>query len=183
MTQNIPNIISLMRLLATPIVVWLILSDELATAFVLFIVAGISDAVDGFIAKRFNAQTMIGAYLDPISDKVLLVAIYVALGASDLLPTWLVILVVSRDLLIIGGALLLFTLDYQLKIAPIWSSKINTAAQIALAGLVLAIEGYNWSELAILLWPLMIVVAITTVVSGGSYLINWTQQVADIEGN
>ncbi len=171
---NIPNIISLSRLLATPLIVWLILSGEWTWAFSLFVAAGISDAVDGFIAKRFNAETMIGAYLDPIADKVLLVAIYVALGAGGLLPNWLVILVVSRDFLIIGGALLLYTLDFELKISPIWTSKVNTVMQIGLAGLVLAGHAYGWGGLAEVEAVMVIITSATTVVSGGSYLVNWT---------
>jgi len=176
--MNIPNIITLVRLLATPVIVWVILSGELTAAFYLFIAAGVSDALDGFIAKRFNAQTKIGAYLDPIADKVLLVAIYVAMGAGELLPVWLVILVVSRDFLIIGGALLLYTLDYELDIKPIWTSKVNTFVQIGLAGIVLAAEAYQWQELSFYIFVLCAVVACTTIISGTGYLITWAKQVA-----
>ena len=143
--MNIPNIISLVRLLATPLIVWLVLSGEWTWSFFLFVAAGVSDAIDGFIAKRFNAATKVGAYLDPIADKVLLVAIYVAMGVSGLLPLWLVILVVSRDFLIVGGALLLYTLEFELEIRPIWTSKVNTFMQIGLAGLVLAAHAFTWS--------------------------------------
>ncbi len=175
--MNVPNIISLIRLLATPLIVWLILSGEWKIAFYSFVAAGVSDAVDGFIAKRFNAQTKLGAYLDPIADKVLLVAIYVAMGASELLPSWLVILVVSRDFLIIGGALLLYTLDYELDIHPIWTSKVNTFVQIGLAGFILADHAFNWEFTGYYLGILSAVTACTTVISGAGYLMSWTRQV------
>ncbi|MGE0523903.1 MAG: CDP-alcohol phosphatidyltransferase family protein, partial [Variibacter sp.] len=99
---NLPNLITLARILLVPVVVWAITSGEMLVAFIVFVVAGISDAVDGFLAKHFNMTTEIGAYLDPLADKVLLVSIYVALGIAGNIPRWLVILVVSRDLMIIG---------------------------------------------------------------------------------
>ena len=102
--MNLPNLITLARLLAVPLVVFLILQGLMTAAFWMFFAAGISDAVDGYLAKRMDAVTELGTYLDPIADKTLLVAVYVTLGIAGHVPTWLVILVVSRDLLIIGGA-------------------------------------------------------------------------------
>ncbi len=104
--MNPANLITLGRLLSVPVSVWLILAGQFAAAFWMFVLAGISDAVDGFIAKRFDMRTKIGALLDPVADKTLLVSIYVTLGVAGQLPTWLVILVVSRDLMIVGGFLL-----------------------------------------------------------------------------
>ena len=98
---SIPNIITLGRILLVPVIVWAIASGQMAIAFVLFIIAGVSDAVDGFLAKRFNMASEIGALLDPLADKALLVSIYVALGISGAVPRWLVILVVSRDIMIV----------------------------------------------------------------------------------
>ena len=95
--MNLPNLISLARLLSVPLMVWVILAGKMEFAFWLFIVAGISDAVDGFIAKHFGATSAIGKYLDPLADKALLVSVYVTLGHAGYLPTWLVILVVFRD--------------------------------------------------------------------------------------
>ncbi|MBE0702179.1 MAG: CDP-alcohol phosphatidyltransferase family protein, partial [Afipia sp.] len=93
---NIPNFITLGRIVLVPLVVWAIAASQMTVAFVLFAVAGLSDAVDGFLAKRFNMTTELGALLDPIADKALLVSIYVALGITGAIPRWLVILVVSR---------------------------------------------------------------------------------------
>ena len=87
------------------------IADRFVEATVLFILAGLSDAADGFIAKRFNAVSELGAYLDPVADKALLVSVFVTLGFKGLLPAWLIVLVVSRDLFIIGGMLLAYVLS------------------------------------------------------------------------
>ena len=105
-TLSIPNLITLGRILLVPVVVWAISSGAMWIAFVLFLAAGVSDAVDGFLAKRFGMTTELGAYLDPLADKALIVSIYVALGISKVLPGWLVILVVSRDIMIVGAVVL-----------------------------------------------------------------------------
>src|SRR5215469_1394949 len=104
---NIPNLISLARLMTVPLMIWLIVSERYGTAFFVFVLAGISDGLDGFIAKRFDCRTRLGALLDPAADKALLSSVYVALGVAELLPNWLVILVVFRDVTIIGGFVLL----------------------------------------------------------------------------
>ena len=98
--MNIPNLITLARLAAVPVIIWLILDNDMKIAFWVFFVAAISDAVDGFIAKHFNAETVFGTYLDPIADKALLVGVYLTLGNEGYLHTWLVILVVFRDLVL-----------------------------------------------------------------------------------
>ena len=133
---HVPNLISLLRLAAVPIVVWDIATGRYATAFWLFVAAGISDALDGFIAKKFNAASKFGAWLDPIADKTLLVGVYVALVIRGYLPLWLVMLVVFRELVIVGGALLVQAMTQRLEMQPLLVSKINTAAQIGLAAYV-----------------------------------------------
>jgi cardiolipin synthase (CMP-forming) len=177
---NLPNLISLGRLLATPVNVWLILLGEWTAAFALFALAGLSDAVDGFIAKRFNMATRLGSYLDPLADKAMLMSVYVALGARGELPSWLVILVVSRDVLILGGALLLLALSQRLTIKPLRISKLNTLMQILLAFAALgglAFAGELWREAA---GPLSVLVGATTVASGASYLVEWGRRLADL---
>ncbi len=103
--MNIPNIITLGRILLVPFIVWAIASSQMEIAFAIFIVAGVSDAVDGFLAKRFNMASELGALLDPVADKALLVSIYVALGIWGAVPRWIVILVVSRDIMIVGAVI------------------------------------------------------------------------------
>ncbi len=120
--MTLPNIISLARLLSVPVIVWVLLSGFYLPAFWLFIGASISDGVDGFIAKRFNSVSVLGTYLDPIADKMLLVSIYITLGQMEVLPLWLVILVVSRDILIVGAVMLSFAMDQPVQMAPLMVS-------------------------------------------------------------
>jgi len=178
---NLPNLISLARLLASPLAVYLILTEAWVWAFWIFVVAGLSDALDGFLAKRFNARTLVGGYLDPLADKALLVSVFVVLGYLHHLPNWLVILVVFRDLLIVGGALLVHTLTGSLKMRPLMISKLNTLAQFVLPAYVLAQLGLRANyEGAVS--ALIYLVAATTVLSGAAYLVSWARRAADIEG-
>ena len=113
-----------------PIVVWAIASGAMWIAFVLFLAAGLSDAVDGYLAKRFHMTTELGAYLDPLADKALIVSIYITLGINGLIPGLLVILVVSRDIMIVGAVMLSRLVGTPVKVKPLLVSKLNTAAQI-----------------------------------------------------
>lgn len=178
--MNVPNLISLGRLLIVPVLVWAIMADRMVLAFWLFVGAGISDAVDGFVARHFSCKSMLGAYLDPLADKALLMSIYVTLGSESYLPNWIVILVVSRDVMIIGGALLYQALTQQLQMSPLFISKINTVAQIVLAGYVLgkhALEIDGDMIVVALTW----IVAFTTVLSGASYIVRWAAKTASFE--
>lgn len=169
----LPNLISLGRLLAVPLAVWLMLGDHFTAAFWLFIAAGVSDALDGFIARHFSKRTKLGGYLDPIADKTLLVSVYVTLGLRGHIEDWLVILVVFRDLLIIGGAILYQLVTQSLRMQPLFISKLNTLAQIMLAGFVLAQLAYGIADERIL--TLMVhVVAATTFLSGAAYVVTWS---------
>ncbi|HEX2656015.1 MAG TPA: CDP-alcohol phosphatidyltransferase family protein, partial [Xanthobacteraceae bacterium] len=142
--MSIPNLITLARILSVPLVVWAIASGEMLIAFLLFVAAGISDAVDGFLAKRFNMASELGAYLDPLADKTLLVSIYVSLGITGAIPLWLVILVASRDFMIVGAVMLSWLVGRPIAVRPLMISKLNTAAQIVFAGLVLAALGFHF---------------------------------------
>ncbi|MBM3507279.1 MAG: CDP-alcohol phosphatidyltransferase family protein [Alphaproteobacteria bacterium] len=172
--MNIPNLITFGRLIAVPVTIWLILGNQLAIAFWVFVAAGISDALDGWIAKRFDLGTELGRYLDPIADKALLVAVYMTLGAAGHLPDWLVILVVFRDAAILGGALLAHTLHLNIRVEPLAISKVNTAAQIVLAAAVLGRDALpmvaTWTDGAVL-GTLIALVAVTTLWSGIRYLL------------
>ena len=178
--MNLPNLITLGRLLSVPVAIWLVLSGEIAAAFWLFIVAGLSDAIDGFVAKRFDQRSRLGALLDPIADKTLLVSMYVTLGVSGRLPTWLVILVVFRDALIVGGFLLVAALGHPMRWEPLLVSKLNTALQIALIGAVLAELGLGLAVHG-LASVLVYATGATTVISGAGYLIRWSRALAGAE--
>jgi len=173
---SIPNLITLGRILLVPIVVWAIMSNAMWVAFMLFLLAGVSDAVDGFLAKRFNMTTVLGAYLDPLADKALIVSIYLTLGISGYIPRWLVILVVSRDILIVGGIMLSWLMGDPLKIKPLLVSKLNTVAQIAFACVVLGSLGFNF-EVPLFRLVLMGLVAVLTLLSIAAYLAEWVRHV------
>lgn len=170
--MNLPNLISLARLLLVPVTVWLLVANEMMAAFWVFVAAGLSDAVDGFIAKRFNMTTELGRYLDPLADKALLVSVYVTLGIQGVLPDWLVILVVTRDVLILGGMALALVLSMPLPLRPAIVSKVNTALQIILAATTLMGAGFALS-IETLTMPLVYAVAASTVLSGAYYLARW----------
>ncbi len=177
---NIPNLITIGRVVIVPVVVWLIFNGNFLAAFWFFLAAGISDGVDGFIAKQFNQQTELGAYLDPLADKALLVSIYVALGIKGELPVWLVILVASRDILIVTGVVLSWMMDMAVTMQPHMVSKINTTAQIMLAALVLGGLGF---ELEILEFRYIAVASVAglTIISLGVYLVTWLRHMAQYE--
>ncbi len=170
--MNIPNFITLLRIAVTPITVWLIVEGHLIWAFWVFVAAGVSDALDGFLAKRFDMETDLGKYLDPIADKALLVSVYVTLGIEGYVPNWLVILVVFRDVFIVGGALLFETMTHSLTMQPLMVSKLNTVLQITLAAAVMANIGYG-IELDGAMDALVILTALTTASSGVTYAVVW----------
>jgi cardiolipin synthase (CMP-forming) len=177
---NLPNLISLARLLLVPLTVWLILGGRYGVAFWVFVAAGVSDALDGFIAKRFDRRTRLGALLDPVADKALLVSVYVTLGLAHQLWTSLVILVVFRDVMIIGGFLLIQAIAAPKHYDPLYISKINTGLQIALVAFVLARLGLGTGS-GMLDLLLSLAVAATTVLSGLSYLVRWARILARSE--
>lgn len=173
-TLSIPNLITLARILLVPVVVWAIASGQLGIAFLLFMMAAVSDAVDGFLAKRFGMKTELGAYLDPLADKVLIVSIYVTLGITGVIPLWIVILVVSRDIMIVGAIMLSWLIGKPVKIKPHVVSKANTAAQIAFACLVLATLGLG-IDASGLLTLVMWLVAALTLLSVAFYVAEWVR--------
>jgi cardiolipin synthase (CMP-forming) len=170
--NNLPNLITLARMLMTPLAVLMIISQRFLPAFLIFILAGVSDAIDGFIAKKFNLRSELGAYLDPLADKALLTSIYVSLAIFAGLPAWIAVTVVSRDVMILVAVLVSWLLDKPVEIRPVWVSKFNTVAQIALAGFALGARAYGLDPhpaQTALEWT----VAATTLASGGVYIAQW----------
>jgi cardiolipin synthase len=163
-----------------PVVVWAIASGAMQLAFVLFLAAGISDAVDGFLAKRFGMTTELGAYLDPLADKTMLVSIYVTLAIVGDIPLWLVILVTSRDIMIVSAVILSWLVDKPVKLKPLMVSKLNTVAQILLALVVLAARAFVFdADLAIR--TLMALVAVLTSLSIAFYVAEWVRHMNEAE--
>ena len=182
--MSIPNIITLGRILLVPFIVWTIASKQWEAAFALFVIAGVSDAVDGFLAKRFNMASELGALLDPLADKALLVSIYMALGIWGAVPLWIVILVVSRDIMIVAAVIVSWLVGKPIPMKPLMVSKLNTVAQVAFAALVLAARGFNFPPaLYYLDLILMGFVTVFTLVSIALYLVEWVRHMSTIEAS
>lgn len=182
--MTLPNIITLVRLVAVPLVVLLLMDRDYGAAFALFVAAGVSDAVDGAIARHVPGQASeLGRYLDPIADKALLVSIYVTLGVVGAIPGWLVILVVSRDVLIVGGVVLSWIVTRPVPIVPLMISKTNTAAQLLFAAAVLSELGLGLA-LGPVVPALGWIVAALTIGSAAAYLVGWARHMAGpVEGS
>jgi cardiolipin synthase (CMP-forming) len=180
--MTIPNIITIARLIMVPLIVVLIGQGRWGLAFTVFVAAGISDGVDGFIARRFNMRSEFGAYLDALADKALLVSIYVTMSVTGVLPGWLAIVVVSRDLMIISAILVSWLMQRPVAIKPMFVSKLNTGAQIAFAALVLGMKAFTLDAPA-LHTAGMVLVAGLTMVSAAAYLARWMRHMAnDLDG-
>lgn len=170
--MNWPNFISFGRLLATPVMIWLLSTNRMMAAFCVFLMAGLSDILDGLLARILKDHSLLGAYLDPIADKVLLTGVFITLGCKEWIPLWLVLLVVSRDILIVGGIFLLFVLDKRIVVTPLMVSKINTLLQIILVLGTMGQQTFNvrfpfFSDTV--LW----LTTLTTILSGISYVALW----------
>jgi len=167
--RQIPNLLSLARLFLVPITLWLIIDERWDWAFGLFVGAGVTDAVDGALARVLKAQSMLGAWLDPLADKVLVVSIYLTLAIMGYLPLWLVVLVALRDVVIVLYAVT-DIVSGSLPGSPLLISKVNTLAQIILASLILARLGFGWGSM-MMTEAFVMVVAVTTTASGAAYLV------------
>lgn len=175
--MTLPNLITIGRLILVPLVIVMIVNARWDEAFFLFVAAGVSDAIDGFIAKRFDMRSELGAYLDPLADKALIVSIYITLAIVGIIPVWLVIVVVSRDLMIVTAVILSWVMEKPVTIAPIIVSKLNTAAQLVFAALVLGSKSFEIDTGAIMP-AAQIVVATLTLASMGAYLTLWLRHMA-----
>jgi len=178
--MSLANLITFARLLSAPVVVWLILAGNFDATFWVFLAAGLSDAVDGFVAKHLDQRSRLGALLDPVADKTLIVSLFVTLGIAGSLPNWLVILVVFRDLLIVGGFLLAAALGQAIAWRPLIVSKLNTALQLVLIVALLAQLAFGYADHGALA-TLTYIVGATTILSGGGYLVRWARVLGGTE--
>ena len=184
--MNLPNIITISRLLLTPYIVWLILSESYVLGFIFFLISGVSDALDGFIAKRFNQQTLLGSYLDPIADKFLIVSSIVLLGYNGYVPIWLIIIIVSRDIAIFGAVIISWMLGTNLRIEPLIISKVNTFLQIfyIVTTFIVILNNQILNELTTSIHGITTyLIAISTILSWMSYLKVWLINVNSIDKN
>lgn len=173
--KYIPNLITLLRFLLVPPLVWVLSEGCYGDALCLFALMGISDALDGFLAKRFDWKTTLGAYLDPLADKVMLVSAYVTLGWLALLPVWLVAIVIGRDAVILSGALAYHLVTRRLEMVPSYISKANTLMQIVLVLSVITAQLVHLPRG--LLASLMLGTVLTTLGSGVAYVVEWSRRV------
>ena len=176
---NLPNTLTVLRILLVPVLVRLLVQERYAGALVVFAVAGFTDGLDGFIAKRWDRRTRVGAFLDPLADKLLLVSSAVMLAHQALLPVWLAIVIVGRDVVIVSGVFAFRLVTGRFEVAPSRLSKWNTVAQIVLVLLVL-MDGASVVGRSRWLPALFLVVLGTTLASGVQYLAVWGRRAAEL---
>jgi cardiolipin synthase (CMP-forming) len=171
MLMNIPNFLTLLRIVLVPVIVILLMDGSFCVALVLLAVSGVTDVLDGFLARVLHQQTVLGAYLDPIADKALMISCFVTLSVKKFIPGWLSVIVISRDCIIMLGVSVLTMLSVPFKIKPILLSKLTTLIQIVT---ILAVLVKNcWSpnmQQAIPLDTLFLVTAVMTVITGLHYM-------------
>lgn len=167
--MNIPNFLTIFRIILTPLLVIFLINKRFEWAFMVFVMAGLSDGLDGFLARVMNQKTKIGAILDPIADKALLASSYITLAVMEIIPNWLAVTVISRDLIIVFGVVVFFLFHSGIEIKPTAISKLTTLFQLLTIFTVLAslVLGF---KLKSLIWSLFIITAILTVASGLHYL-------------
>ena len=142
--MTVPNLITTIRIILTPVFVIYLINDEFKLALIVFILCGVSDGADGMLARVLNQKSKLGAYMDPIADKIVLVAAFIVLSVRDFLPSWLTVTVISRDILILLGVLVLFLnrLDFSMK--PSILSKITTCLQFITVIAVLSRDYFSF---------------------------------------
>ncbi len=170
--MTIPNIITVFRLFLVPIVIVMILQEEWGWAFALFAIAGISDGLDGYIARRFDMRSEFGAVIDPLADKALLVSIYITLAIVEVIPSWLAIIVVSRDIMIVMAFMVSWMMAQPMAVKPLFVSKVNTALQIAFAAFVLGGLAFAF-DLGWFIDLFTILIVLLTIITAGAYLVRW----------
>ena len=169
--MNIPNFLSLLRIILVPVFIIFLIQESYTNALVTFVLAGLTDVFDGILARVMNKQTKLGSFLDPIADKILLASSFVTLSILGLIPSWLTVIIISRDFIILFGIVILSMMSIAYEIKPAFVSKITTAMQLATIFFTLLYKAvthdisYNW--IISLFW----LTALFTVVSGLIYII------------
>ena len=170
--MNIPNFLSLLRIILVPVIVIFLIEGSYAKVLIIFVIAGLTDALDGALARLLNKQTKLGSFLDPLADKILLSTSFIALAIFSLIPSWLAVIVISRDFLILLGIAILSMMSVTYEIKPVFVSKITTTLQIATVFFALLLKtytfdiiSYNW--IIVLSW----LTASFTIISGLIYII------------
>jgi cardiolipin synthase (CMP-forming) len=179
--MTIPNFITTVRIILAPIFVIYIISDQLIMGLVVLVISGASDGIDGFVARMFNQKSKLGAYLDPLADKITLISAFVTLTIRDLLPSWLTVTVISRDILILMGIFILFLNGMKISIRPAISSKVTTCLQFITLISVLSKKYLPGSEPYYLY--LFYLTAFFTIISFLQYMHYWFKMTGDVKGS
>lgn len=172
--MTVPNLITMIRIILTPVFIIYLINDDFKLALVVFGVCSVSDGVDGLLARTFNQKSTLGTYLDPLADKILLVASFIVLSVRGFLPSWLTVMVISRDILILLGVLVLFLNRLEIKIKPSILSKINTCLQFITIVAVLSKKiFFSFFPAEKVYLYLFYITALFTISSGLHYMHYW----------
>jgi cardiolipin synthase (CMP-forming) len=164
--MNIPNFVSLLRILFVPVIVIFLIQDAFLKALIVLVISGVTDALDGFLARILNQQTTLGAYLDPIADKALLASCFVTLSIKGIIPGWLTVIVISRDFIILFGVAVLSMMSIPFEIRPAFVSKVTTAVQLLTIFSALVSQLLMGISIDNLYW----LTAFFTIISGLNYM-------------
>jgi len=182
LTINIPNIITVIRILLIPLFIIYLQRGVFLEALIVFSVMALSDGIDGLLARSFNQRTMLGAYLDPIADKFLLTSAFVCLAIYNLIPNWVAVIIISRDIMIVIGIAVLVVIDVKLEIKPNFDSKCTTVLQLLTVFVVLLGQVVPWVYIKEHTFILYILTSGLTVWSGFHYLYIWLNIFQDASG-
>jgi cardiolipin synthase len=168
--MNIPNLLTLLRIILVPVIVILLMRESFLFALILFVAAGITDGLDGFLARILKQQTVLGSYLDPLADKALIATSFITLSILGLIPGWLAVIVISRDFIILFGFTILTLMSVSFEISPTYVSKATTVLQIITIFLVLCFRSMEFCIDYRLIEPMFWLTAIATIISGLYYI-------------
>ena len=182
--MNIPNFLTVLRIVLVPVIVILLIQGEYGKALICFIIAGVTDGLDGLLARILNQTTVVGAYLDPLADKALVISMFMTLAIVGVIPGWLAVVVISRDCIILGGVLVLTLMSINLEIKPSFVSKINTTLQLVAIFFALLLKigsaGKHFHDVFMFVCWLT---AFFTVISGADYLLKGMKLINRGDGN
>lgn len=169
--MNVPNLISIFRIFMTIFFILAVHKDRFMTGFYLFIFQGLTDALDGFLARVMGKKTDLGAFLDPIADKTMLIAAFVMLSIKDIVPLWLTMLVILKDVVVVIGFLALYRLTYTIKPVPSIFGKVTTTCQITTVLYMLWSGTRAYGDISNYVTAFYYVTAFFTTLSGLHYVI------------
>ncbi|MGD0275568.1 MAG: CDP-diacylglycerol--glycerol-3-phosphate 3-phosphatidyltransferase [Syntrophales bacterium] len=175
--MNIPNLLTIIRIILVPLIVILLMDGAYVKALLVFIMAGLTDALDGFLARVLLQKTALGGYLDPIADKILIGSCFTTLAIMGILPGWLAVVIISRDVIIILGICILTIMGISYEIKPVFVSKVTTTLQIITVFAVLTLKCLPGIFTPLWIHGLFWISAVFTMVSGMDYMIIWIKMI------